>query len=207
LAKFSAADHRFMLAALAEAALAPAHGDIPVGAVVAGGGEILGRGHNRREADRDPTAHAEMIALRQAGAALGDWRLGEAVIYVTLEPCPMCAAAIAQSRLRQIVYGADDPRLGACGSLLNLAQFPGFPHDVAVRSGLLAAEAQALLRRFFADLRPGQPAQLSGQPGQPSQMGQPDQPGPLSAESAESAESIPDYVRQTIDSRPGRHYT
>jgi tRNA(adenine34) deaminase len=127
--------------------------DVPVGAVVVKNGQILGRGRNRREACHDPSAHAEILALRQAGQAAGDWRLTGAEIYVTLEPCPMCAAAIVQAKLSLAVYGLEDPKLGACGSLLNLAQFPGFGHDVAIRGGLLREESLALLRDFFARQR------------------------------------------------------
>jgi len=139
--------------ALAEARSAMEHDDVPVGAIIVRNGEIIGRGHNRREAAHDPTAHAEIAALRQAGEAAGSWRLDGAVMYVTLEPCPMCAFAIVSAKVDMVVYGLDDSRIGACGSLLNLVQFPGFDHNVAVRSGLLAEESRNLLQSFFARRR------------------------------------------------------
>jgi len=139
--------------ALAEARKAPAHGDVPVGAVAVWKGRIVGRGHNRREVDRDPTAHAEMIALRRAAQALGGWRLTGVTLYCTLEPCPMCAGAMVQAHLGRLVYGADDPKAGAAGSVVELLRDPRFNHRVAVSRGVLAEEAQALLTRFFAALR------------------------------------------------------
>ena len=150
---FSPLDYQWMSEALTQARQAMQHGDIPVGAVIVHDGCIIGRGQNRREIDKDPTAHAEILALRQAGSCLGSWRLTEAVMYVTLEPCAMCAAALVQARLARVIYGADDPPLGACGSLLNLVQFPGFPHGVSVAAGLMAQESLALLRDFFAGRR------------------------------------------------------
>mgnify|MGYP001206509722 CR=1 FL=1 len=150
---FTDLDIYYMKEALKEAKLAEQHGDVPVGAVVVLDGQIIGRGHNRREVDSDPTAHAEILALRAAGSQRKNWRLNNALLYVTLEPCPMCASAIVQARIRQVIYGVDDPRLGAAGSLLNLLQFPGFFHDTSVRSGLLLEECQALLQDFFKDRR------------------------------------------------------
>lgn len=150
---FTESQRLWMLEALAEARLALEQGDVPVGAVIVKEGKIIGRGHNQREARHDPSGHAEIMALRQAGQAIGSWRLTGAEMYVTLEPCPMCTAAIVQAKLFQVVYGLDDPRLGACGSLLNLAQFPGFDHDVAIRSGLMMEESLALLQDFFAAKR------------------------------------------------------
>jgi tRNA(adenine34) deaminase len=142
--------------ALAEAERALAHGDVPVGAVAVRDGVIVGRGHNRREADADPTAHAEMIALHEAARTLGSWRLVGVTLYCTLEPCPMCAGAMVAARLPRLVYGADDPKAGAAGSVVDLLRDPRFNHQVAVARGLLAEEAQALLERFFAGLRGGQ---------------------------------------------------
>ena len=113
----------------------------------------MGRAHNLRETVHDPTAHAEILALREAGARLGSWRLAGAVLYVTLEPCPMCAGALVQARLERVVYGADDPKAGAAGTLLNLLQFPGFNHTVKITGGILAAEASALLQEFFRQRR------------------------------------------------------
>jgi len=145
-----------MREALAEAEQALAHGDVPVGAVVIHGRTIVGRGHNRREADADPTAHAEMLALREAARTLGGWRLASVTLYCTLEPCPMCAGAMVLARLPRLVYGADDPKMGAAGSVVELLRDPRFNHHVAVTRGILAEESQALLERFFAGLRGGQ---------------------------------------------------
>ncbi len=144
-----------MRQALAEAELAPTHGDVPVGAVAVHDGMIVGRGHNRREADADPTAHAEIIALREAARTLGGWRLEGVTLYCTLEPCPMCAGAMVAARLARLVYAADDPKAGAAGSVVELLRDPRFNHRVSVTRGVLAEEAQALLERFFAEKRPG----------------------------------------------------
>ena len=147
-------DQRFwMKEALVEARLAMEHGDVPVGAVVVLHGEIIGRGHNRREVDHDPSAHAELLALAQAGKTIGDWRLDGAEMYVTLEPCPMCAFALVLAKLQLLVYSLDDPRMGACGSFLNMAQFPGFGHGVSIRSGLHADESLQMMQEFFAKQR------------------------------------------------------
>jgi tRNA(adenine34) deaminase len=142
-----------MRSALDEAEQALAHGDAPIGAVAVRGGDIVGRGHNRKEADADPTAHAEMIALREAARTLGGWRLVGVTLYCTLEPCPMCAGAMVSARLPRLVYGADDPKAGAAGSVVELLRDPRFNHQVSVTRGVLAAESQALLERFFAGLR------------------------------------------------------
>lgn len=139
--------------ALIEAEKALAEGDVPVGAVVVSDGRIIGRGHNRREAEYDPTAHAEIIALREAGKSYGTWRLSGAVLYVTLEPCPMCAGALVMSRIERVVYGADDPKAGSAGSILNILQFPGFNHEVKITGGVLAEECSRLLREFFLSRR------------------------------------------------------
>ncbi|MCX7680385.1 MAG: tRNA adenosine(34) deaminase TadA [Anaerolineae bacterium] len=146
-------DEQWMREALAEAAQAPAHGDVPVGAVAVLDGTVVGRGHNRKEIDADPTAHAEMIALREAARTLGSWRLTKVTLYCTLEPCPMCAGAMLSARLYRLVYGADDAKAGAAGSVVELLRDPRFNHQVAVTRGVLAGEAQALLERFFASLR------------------------------------------------------
>jgi len=142
-----------MREALAEARRAREHGDVPVGAIAVCEGRVLGRGHNRREVDQDPTAHAEMIALRQAAQALGGWRLREVTLYCTLEPCSMCAGAMVQAQLGRLVYGADDPKAGAAGSLVELLRDVRLNHRVPVTRGVLAEEAQALLSDFFATLR------------------------------------------------------
>jgi len=145
-----------MREALAEAERALTHSDVPVGAVAVRDGVIVGRGHNRTEADGDPTAHAEMIALREAARTLGDWRLVSVTLYCTLEPCPMCAGAMVSARLPRLVYGADDPKAGAAGSVVELLRDPRFNHQVSVTRGVLAEESQALLERFFAGLRDSQ---------------------------------------------------
>jgi len=143
-----------MAVALEEARAALAHGDVPVGAVIAGpGGEILARRHNERELTGDPTAHAELLALRDAAARLGRWRLDGCVLVATLEPCPMCAGAALAARIGTVVFGAADPKAGACGSLYNLAADPRLNHDMAVIPGVGEAEAGGLLRAFFAERR------------------------------------------------------
>jgi len=147
-----------MALALAEARAAGDAGEIPVGAVVVLDGQVLGRAGNRREAHGDPTAHAEVLALRQAAGAVGSWRLDGAVLYVTLEPCPMCAGAAVASRLRRVVYGAANVEAGACGTLYNLCADPRLNHEVEVAGGLQAEAAGALLTEFFARRRdPGGP--------------------------------------------------
>jgi len=143
----------FMQEALFEARKALSKGEIPVGAVVVLHGEIIGRGHNLRETEHDPTAHAEIIALREAGQKLGSWHLEDSILYVTLEPCPMCAGALLQSRIERVIYGADDPKTGCAGSLLNILQFPGFNHAVKIKGGILAEEGAALLHKFFVERR------------------------------------------------------
>ena len=151
---FTDEDRAAMAAALSEAEAAAAGGDVPVGAVVcAPDGTFLARAHNRREADGDPTAHAEILALRAASCAHGGWRLDGCTLYVTLEPCAMCAAAAVAARLACVVFAAPDPRAGFAGSLGNLLDDPRLNHRVAVRSGLMAAGAAALLAGFFAKLR------------------------------------------------------
>ncbi len=138
-----------MREALREAMLARDAGEVPVGAVVARGCEILGRGHNLREAEKDPTAHAEVLAIRQAARAIGDWRLTGCTLYVTLEPCPMCAGAATLARLDAVWYGAADVRAGCCGSLYRISEDPAFLHPVPAYGGLLAGECAALLEAFF----------------------------------------------------------
>lgn len=147
-------DDEAMRLALDEAAAAIDHGDVPVGAVVVGpDGAILARRHNERELTGDPTAHAEILALRDAAATLGTWRLTDATIYVTLEPCPMCAGALVAARVRRVVFGAADPKAGATGSLYNLCTDPRLNHEVAVTHGVRGDEAGAQLAAFFADRR------------------------------------------------------
>lgn len=151
--KFTDNQRFWMKEALAEAHQAIEHDDIPVGAVVVCDGIIIGRGHNRREIDHNPCAHAEILALSQAGKMMGNWRLTGAEMYVTMEPCPTCSFALVLARLRLVVYGMDDPRMGACGSFLNLAQFPGFSHSVSIRSGLYAEESTQMMQEFFIKQR------------------------------------------------------
>ena len=145
-------DHELMGAALAEAEKAAALGEVPVGAVVARRGEIVAAAHNTRETERNAVHHAELLAIDRACKALGGWRLWECELFVTLEPCPMCAGAILNSRIRRVVYGAADPKAGCCGSLTDLFALP-FNHHPAVEGGLRAEEASALLAEFFARLR------------------------------------------------------
>jgi tRNA(adenine34) deaminase len=142
-----------MQEALAEARLALASGEVPVGAVVVLDGEIIGRGHNQMETQKDPTAHAEMLAIREAARYLNRWRLTNATLYVTLEPCPMCAGVIVNARLRRLVFGAYDSKAGAVISLMNLVQDRRLNHFVEVYDGICQDECAALLQDFFHELR------------------------------------------------------
>lgn len=142
-----------MRLALREAESALEHHDVPVGAVVVAGGEVIGAGHNERELRQDPSAHAEMIAIRDAARQLGSWRVLDAVLYVTLEPCAMCAGAIVLARIPRVVYGCTDPKAGAAGSVLDVLAQPQLNHRPAVAGGLLAEECAGLLRAFFASRR------------------------------------------------------
>jgi tRNA(adenine34) deaminase len=146
-------DEYFMRLALREAARALEHGDVPIGAVIIREGEVIGSAHNERELRADPTAHAELIALRDAARTLGSWRVLDAVMYVTLEPCAMCAGAIVLARLPRVVFGAADPKAGAAGSVFNVLDEPRLNHRPQVESGLLAQECADLLRAFFAPRR------------------------------------------------------
>ena len=147
-----------MRRALALAAEAGTAGEVPVGAVVVRDGRVLGEAGNRREADADPTGHAELVALRRAAASGGGWRLAGATLYVTLEPCPMCAGAALSARLARVVYGAADPKAGALGSLYNLGADPRLNHELEVTWGVGEAEAARLLTEFFIARRKGQRA-------------------------------------------------
>jgi tRNA(adenine34) deaminase len=151
--RFFPRDEYWMRLALREAERALEHDDVPVGAVVVHDGELIGAGHNERELRQDPTAHAEMIALREAAAALGSWRLLDTVLYVTLEPCAQCAGAIVLGRVPRVVYGTPDPKAGAAGSVLDVLAEPRFNHRPEVASGLLAEESSALLVDFFRGRR------------------------------------------------------
>ena len=139
-----------MRLALDEARAAGERGEVPVGAVLVQAGRVIATRGNERESRNDPTAHAELLVLRDAAAILGGWRILDATLYVTLEPCPMCAGALVQARVARLVYGAADPKAGAAGSLLDLTSHPGLNHTVDVMGGVLADEAGELLRRFFA---------------------------------------------------------
>lgn len=150
---FSETDIQMMRFALEEARIAFAEGEIPVGAVVADGGRVLARAHNRRETDADPCAHAEILALRKAAARLGRWRLQGLTLYVTLEPCPMCAGAAEMSGLARVVYGARDAQYGCCGSVYRLTEDPAFPTYCPADGGVLADECAALVRQFFQNRR------------------------------------------------------
>ncbi len=141
--------------ALAEAEKAAALGEVPVGAVAVYQGQIIGTGFNQKESWQDPTAHAEIIALREAAAWLNNWRLLDVTLYCTLEPCPMCAGAMIQARLPRLVYGGRDTRFGADGSIVNVLRQDSFNHRVAITSGVLEEEAVALLQAFFRRLRNG----------------------------------------------------
>jgi tRNA(adenine34) deaminase len=151
--RFFPRDDYFMRLALREAERALEHDDVPIGAVLVRAGEVLAAGHNERELRQDPTAHAEMIALREAARATGTWRVLDAVIYVTLEPCAMCAGAIVLARVPRVVYGASDPKAGACGSLLDILGEPRLNHRPEVAGGLLGSECGELLSEFFASRR------------------------------------------------------
>ncbi len=150
---FSETDIQMMRFALEEARIAFAEGEIPVGAVVADGERVLARAHNRRETDADPCAHAEILALRKAAARLGRWRLQGLTLYVTLEPCPMCAGAAEMSGLARVVYGAKDAQYGCCGSVYRLTEDPAFPTYCPADGGVLADECAALVRQFFQNRR------------------------------------------------------
>jgi tRNA(adenine34) deaminase len=144
-----------MRLAIQEARRAYEKGEIPVGAVAVHRNQVIGRGHNQKETLRDPTAHAEVLALQKAARTLGGWRLVDVTLYCTLEPCPMCAGAMVQARLPRLVYAVDDPKAGAAGSVIDLTRHPHFNHQVHVTRGVLEKEAQALLARFFLALRKG----------------------------------------------------
>ncbi len=142
-----------MALALAEARSAVEHDDVPVGAVALVAGVVVAADHNRREQLGDPTAHAELLVLRAAASVVGGWRLGDVTLVVTLEPCPMCAGALVAARVGRLVFGAADPRAGACGSLYNLCSDPRLNHDVPITHGVRAGECAALLSEFFAGRR------------------------------------------------------
>lgn len=146
-------DESLMRVALEEAQIAGALGEVPIGAVVALGGELIGRGHNLRESTDDPTAHAEILAVREAARTLGTWRLEGVTVAATLEPCPMCAGALVNARVGHLIYGATDPKAGAALTLYNIVDDPRLNHRMEVRSGILETECSEILSSFFADLR------------------------------------------------------
>lgn len=145
----------WMLEAIAEAQCARALDEVPIGCVIVHNptSRIIGRGHNRRQIDHDPTAHAEILALREASSGLGDWRLNDCTLVVTLEPCPMCAGAIVNARIPRLVYGCDDPKAGAVRTLFTLCSDPRLNHRVEIVHGILALECAQLLKDFFAQQR------------------------------------------------------
>jgi tRNA(adenine34) deaminase len=153
MSRFFALDEYFMRLALREAEHSLQHDDVPIGAVVVTGGDVLAAAHNERELRQDPTAHAELLALREAARRLGTWRILGSILYVTLEPCAMCAGAIVLARVPRVVYGAKDPKTGAAGSTLNVLAEPRLNHRPEVAGGLLADECAVLLSDFFASRR------------------------------------------------------
>ena len=151
--KKMSSDEKFMRAAIREAKKAYALGEVPIGCVLVADGKIIARGYNRRTTDHNTLSHAETNAIRKASKKTGDWRLEQCTLYVTLEPCQMCAGAIVQARIPKVVIGAMNPKAGCAGSLLNLLQFPAFNHQVKIETDVLQEECSALLTDFFAELR------------------------------------------------------
>ncbi|WP_156289961.1 tRNA adenosine(34) deaminase TadA [Oceanobacillus salinisoli] len=146
-------DEKFMIAAINEAKKARDRNEVPIGAVIVFQDEIIASGYNLRETSQTTLSHAELIAIQEANKKIGSWRLEDCTLYVTLEPCPMCAGAIVQSRIKHVVYGAHDPKAGCAGTLMNLLDEPRFNHQVKVTSGILEAECAGLLTDFFRELR------------------------------------------------------
>ncbi len=146
-------DKKFMRAAIREAEKARAADEVPIGAVIEFQGEIIAAGYNLRETSQETLSHAELVAMQEANKRIGSWRLEDCTLYVTLEPCPMCAGAIVQSRIKRVVYGAPDPKAGCCGTLMNLLDDERFNHQVKWTSGVLEEECAELLRGFFRELR------------------------------------------------------
>lgn len=147
------AQEKFMKAALKEARKAYLMDEVPIGCVIVQDDRIIARGYNRRNTDKNTLAHAELTAIRRASKKTGDWRLEDCTMYITLEPCQMCAGAIVQSRMKEVVIGAMNPKAGCAGSVLNLLQVPRFNHQVAITKGILGEECSAMLSQFFAELR------------------------------------------------------
>ncbi len=149
----TANDELWMEEALRSAQRALEAGEVPIGAVVVSGGRIVGRGWNRNIADRDPSAHAEILALRQAGAAVANHRLGDCELFVTIEPCAMCAGALVQARIKRLIYGANDPKAGAVHSVIQVLNHPALNHQMEVRSGVLAGRCAEMVQAFFRNRR------------------------------------------------------
>ena len=157
-------EERFMRLALQEAEQAMALGEVPVGAVIVRGDEVVSMGHNLRETGKNALAHAEIIAIRKACKKMGDWRLENCTLYVTLEPCPMCAGAIVQARVPQVVIGCMNPKAGCAGSVLDMLHEDGFNHQVETKIGILGEECSAMMKEFFRALRVKKPKKKRGEP-------------------------------------------
>lgn len=146
-------DQHFMRYAIEEAKKSLVTGDVPIGAIVVSGDDIIARAHNEREARNDPTAHAEILALQKAGIALGNWHMEHCDMFVTHEPCPMCAGALIMARIHRVIYGCNEPKSGVCGTLMNLVQFPGFAHNVRISGPIAQDECAGLTKAFFKEKR------------------------------------------------------
>lgn len=153
MAKIKSIEEKYMRAALVQAKKAYALGEVPIGCVIVHEGQIIGRGYNRRNTDKNTLAHAEITAINKASKKLGDWRLEECTLYVTLEPCQMCAGAIVQARIPEVVMGCMNPKAGCAGSILNILDMPEFNHQVNVSRGVLEQECSDMLKSFFTELR------------------------------------------------------
>lgn len=153
MAIFKSIQEKYMKEALKQAKKAYALGEVPIGCVIVHEGKIIGRGYNRRNTDKNTLSHAEITAIRKASKVIGDWRLEECTLYVTLEPCQMCAGAIVQARIPEVVMGCMNPKAGCAGSILNILEMPEFNHQVAVTRGILEDECSEMLKTFFVELR------------------------------------------------------
>lgn len=153
MAVFTNIQEKYMKEALKQAKKAYALGEVPIGCVIVHEGKIIGRGYNRRNTDKNTLSHAEITAIRKASKVIGDWRLEECTLYVTLEPCQMCAGAIVQARIPEVVMGCMNPKAGCAGSILNILEMPQFNHQVTVNRGILEAECSEMLKTFFVELR------------------------------------------------------
>lgn len=153
MAEINSIHAKYMREALKQARLALKHGEVPIGCVIVYEGKIIGRGYNRRNTDKSTLAHAELTAIKKASKYIGDWRLEGCTLYVTLEPCQMCAGAIVQARVDEVVIGASSPKSGCAGTILNILENPEFNHQVKVQSGILLDECSNILKLFFTDLR------------------------------------------------------